>query len=43
MTKNKSSISKNELEAIKSLKENDSIIAKEGDKGGEIVVMNKTH
>ena len=42
-TKNKSNISKNEWEAIKSLKENDSIIIKEADKGGAVVVMNKTH
>ena len=42
-TKNKSNISKNELEAIKSLKENDSIVIKEADKGGAVVVMNKTH
>ena len=42
-TKNKSNISKNEWEAIKSLKEKDSIVIKEADKGGTIVVMNKTH
>ena len=42
-TKNKSNISKNEWEAIKSLKENDSIVIKEADKGGAVVVMNKTH
>ena len=43
VTKNKSDISKNEWEAIKSLKENDSIVIKEADKGGANVVMNKTH
>ena len=42
-TKNKSNISKNEWEAIKSLKENDSIVIKETDKGEAVVVMNKTH
>ena len=42
-TKNKSNISKNEWEAIKSLKENDSIVIKEADKSGVVVVMNKTH
>ena len=42
-TKNKATISKNEWEAIKSLKENDSIVIKEADKGGTVVVMNKTH
>ena len=42
-TKNKSNISKNEWEAIKSLKENDSVVIKEADKGGTVVVMNKTH
>ena len=42
-TKNKSSISKSEWGAIKSLKENDSIVIKEADKGGAVVVMNKTH
>ena len=42
-TKNKSNISKNEWEAIKSLKENDSIVIKEADKGGAVLVMNKTH
>ena len=42
-SKNKSDISKNEWEAIKSLKENDSIVIKEADKGGAVVVMNKTH
>ena len=42
-TKNKSNISKNEWEAIKSLKENDSIVIKEADKSGTVVVMNKTH
>ena len=34
---------KNEWEAIKSLKENDSIVIKEADKGGTVVVINKTH
>ena len=34
LTKNKSNISKNEWEAIKLLKENDSIVTKETDKGG---------
>ena len=42
-TKNRSNISKNECEAIKSLKENGSIVIKEADKGGAVVVMNKTH
>ena len=42
-TKNKSNISKNEWEAIKSLKENDSIVIKEADKGGAVVVMKRTH
>ena len=42
-TKNKSNISKNEWEATKSLKKNDSIVIKESDKGGAVVVMNKTH
>ena len=43
-TRNKSNISKNEWEAIKSLKEkNDSIVIKEADKGGTVVVMNKIH
>ena len=42
-TKNKSNLSKHEWEAIKSLKENDSIVIKEADKGGAVVVMNKTH
>ena len=42
-TKSKSNISKNEWEAIKSLKENDSIVIKEADKGGALVVMNKIH
>ena len=42
-TKNKSNISKNEWKAIKSLKENDSMVIKEADKGGSVVVMNKTH
>ena len=42
-TKSKSDISKNEWEAIKSLKENDSIVIKEAGKGGAVVVMNKTH
>ena len=42
-TKSKSNISKNEWEAIKSLKENDSIVLKEADKGGAVVVMSKTH
>ena len=42
VTKNKSNISKNELEAIKSLKADDSIVIKEPDKGGAVVVMNKT-
>ena len=42
-TKNKSNISKNEWEAIKSLKENDSILIKEADKGGAVVVTDKTH
>ena len=41
--KNKSNILKNEWEAIKSLKENDSIVIKEADKAGAVVVMNKTH
>ena len=41
--KNKSNISKNEWEAIKSLRENDSIVINEADKGGAVVVMNKTH
>ena len=35
LTKNKSNISKNEWEAIKLLKENDSIVIKETDKGGD--------
>ena len=43
VTKNKSNISKSEWEATKSLKENDSIIIKEADKGGAVVVMNKSH
>ena len=43
MTKNKSNISKNEWEAIKSLKENDSIVIKEADQGGAVAVINKTH
>ena len=43
VTKNKSNLSKNEWEAMKSLKENDSIVIKEADKGGAVVVMNKTH
>ena len=34
LTKNKSNISKKDWEAIKSLKENDSIVIKETDKGG---------
>ena len=42
-TKNKSNISKNEWEAIKSLKKNDSIVIKEVDKGGAVVIMNKIH
>ena len=42
-TKNKSNISKNEWEAIKSLKENDYIVIKEADKGGAVVVINQTH
>ena len=42
-TKNKSNISKNEWEGIKPLKENASIVIKEADKGGAVVVMNKTH
>ena len=43
MTKNKSNISKNEWEAIKLLKENDSIVIKEADQGGAVAVINKTH
>ena len=43
VTKNKSNISKNEWEAIKSLKENDYIVIKEADKGGAVAVMSKTH
>ena len=43
VTKNKSNILKNEWKAIKSLKENDSIVIKEADKGGTVVVMNKSH
>ena len=43
MTKNKSNISKNEWEAIKLLKENDSIVIKEADPGGAVAVINKTH
>ena len=39
----KSNISKNEWEAIISLKENDSIVIKEAEKSGAVVVMNKTH
>ena len=35
--------SKNEWEAIKSLKENNSIVTKEVDKGVTVAVMNKTH
>ena len=42
-TKSKSNISKNEWKAIKSLKENYSIVIKEANKGGAVVVMNKTH
>ena len=42
-TKNKSNISKNEWKTIKSFKENDSVVIKEADKGGAVVVMNKTH
>ena len=42
-TKNKPNISKNEWQAIKSLKENDSIVIKEADKVGAVVVLNKTH
>ena len=42
-TKNKPNISKNEWQAIKSLKENDSIAIKEADKDGAVVVMNKIH
>ena len=41
VTKNKSNISKNEWEAIKSLKENDSIVIKEADKKGRTVVLIK--
>ena len=41
--KKKSSISKKEWEAIKSLKENDTIVIKEADKGAAVAVMNKTH
>ena len=43
VTKNKSNILKNEWKAVKSLKENDSIVIKEADKGGTVVVMNKSH
>ena len=42
-TKNKSNISKNEWEAIKSLKENDSVVIKETGKGGAVAVMKKNH
>ena len=42
-TKNKSNFSKNDWEAIKSLKENDSIVIEEADKGGAVAVMNKTY
>ena len=31
------------MEDYKSLKENDSIVIKETDKGGAVAVMNKTH
>ena len=41
--KKKSSISKKEWEAIKSLKENDTIVIKEADKDAAVAVMNKTH
>ena len=43
VTKNKSNILKNEWKAVKSLKENDSIVIKEADKGETVVVMNKSH
>ena len=42
-TKNRSNISKNEWEATKSLKANDSIVITEADIGWAVVVMNKTH
>ena len=41
--KSKSNISKNEWEPLKLLKENESIVTKEADKGGAVAVMNKTH
>ena len=40
---NKSFISKNKWEVIKSLKKNDFTLIKEDDKGGAVIVMNKTH
>ena len=43
VTKDKSNISKNEWKAVKSLKENDSTVIKEANKGGGVVVMNKSH
>ena len=43
VTKNNSKSQKNECEVIKPLKENDSVVIKEADKGGAVVVINKTH
>ena len=43
VTKNNSKSQKNECEVIKSLKENGSVVIKEADKGGAVIVINKTH
>ena len=40
---NKSNLSKKQWKGINDLKNNDSIIIKEADKGGCVVIMNKTH
>ena len=42
-TKNKSNVSKNEWEAVKSLKENGSVVIKEAAECGAVVVMKNTH
>ena len=41
-TKSKSNISKNEQDSIKLFKKNDSIVIKEADEGGLVLVINKT-
>ena len=42
-TKNKSNVSKNEWEAVKSLKVNGSVVIKEAAECGAVVVMKNTH